>query len=221
MNEAAPAAPLPRRGWWTETYGLDVRSLALFRVSIALLLLGDLFRRSLDLRVFYTDRGVLPRTTLLSALPNPHHLSLYLANGSVAFTTALFLAAAVAAAALLVGFRTRAASVVSWLLLLSLHSRNPMVLDGGDALLLTFVFWGMFLPLGAVFSIDRALDPSPKPAPSRVFSAATVAFFLQVAFLYWFTAALKTGPEWRTDGSAVYYALRTPYFVQPFGRLLL
>src|SRR5205085_1218693 len=109
----------------------------------------------------------------------------------------------------------------SWLFLVSLHARNPMVLDAGDALLASFVFWAMFLPLGAAFSVDRALDPSREPPPRRVFSAATVAVLLQVAILYWFTAALKTGPEWRSEGSAVYYALRTPYFVQPFGRLLL
>jgi hypothetical protein len=69
----------------------------------------------------------------------------------------LFAIAALVAIALLVGYRTRLATVLL-ALLASLQARNPTLIQGGDNLLLLLLFWGMFLPLGARFAIDAALD---------------------------------------------------------------
>src|ERR1700678_2894139 len=43
-------------------FGLDLRSLALFRINIALVFLWDLQERARDLRAHYTEDGVLPLT---------------------------------------------------------------------------------------------------------------------------------------------------------------
>jgi hypothetical protein len=45
-------------------FGLDLRSLALFRIGLALILLFDLYYRALDLRAFYTDWGLYPRSLM-------------------------------------------------------------------------------------------------------------------------------------------------------------
>ena len=52
------------------------------------------------------------------------------------------------------------------------------------------------------------------------FSAATVAYVVQLALLYWCTALLKNGPEWTRDGTALYYALSLDQLLLPGGRLL-
>jgi hypothetical protein len=39
--------------------------------------------------------------------------------------------------------------------------------------------------------------------------------------VYWFTALLKTGAEWRVDGTALYYALSAKQIAQPLGTYLL
>jgi len=44
---------------------------------------------------------------------------------------------------------------------------------------------------------------------------------MQVVFVYWFTVLYKTGPEWRADGTAVYYALNVDKMVTPIGQYLL
>src|SRR6185312_201958 len=44
-------------GRWHEVFALDVRSLALFRIGLGLLLLADLGQRVLDLNAHYTDAG--------------------------------------------------------------------------------------------------------------------------------------------------------------------
>jgi hypothetical protein len=51
-------------------------------------------------------------------------------------------------------------------------------------------------------------------------SAATVAYIVQLALLYWCTALLKTGPEWTRDGTALYYAFSLDQLLLPGGRLL-
>src|SRR5207302_9988395 len=106
--------------------------------------------------------------------------------------------------------------------LLSLHNRNPMILQGGDVLLRMLLFWGMFLPLGVRYSLDALLKPSTlAPQATRVFSVATVAMLLQVAFMYWFSVFLITDPVWFGDYTAIYYALSLDHLVTPLGNSLL
>jgi hypothetical protein len=194
---------------------LDLRSLAVFRIGLGLLLLADLFVRSGDLTAHYTDAGVLPRDVVPASATCLHGL-----DGSWAFQAALFLVAGLFALALLVGWHTRLATFASCFLLISLHARNPLVIDGGDVLLRVLLFWGIFLPLGARWSLDRARSPEPPPPPC-VTSVATTALLLQVCFVYWFSALLKSDPSWRTDGTAVYYALSLEPFATRMGRHLL
>ncbi|MEJ7815281.1 MAG: HTTM domain-containing protein [Rubrobacter sp.] len=82
------------------------------------------------------------------------------------------------------------------------------------------LFWGMLLPLGAYWSVDRTRSALPRPSP-RFLSLATFGLLMQIAFVYWFTAALKSGPEWRTDYTALYYALSLDQLATPIGHVLL
>ena len=199
-------------------FGCDLRTLALFRVSLALVLLTDLINRAEFLTAHYTDFGILPRTDAIAWLA-PWRLSIHLFNGSTFFQALLFIIAGLFALALLIGYRTRLATIVSWFLLLSLLNRNPILLQGGDTLLLLLLFWGMFLPLGARYSVDAALNPNP-PAPNAYFSVATLGLLLQCMSVYFFTALLKSGSEWIPQGTAVYYALHLDSFATPLGAWL-
>jgi len=210
----------PRVNLLERLFAIDLRSLAALRIGLALLLLADLAVRSADLVAHYTDRGVLPRAFLLDRVAGRWQASIHLMSGTAAVQAALFAIAAAFALSLLVGHRTRRATLVSWALLISLHVRNPMVLQGSDLLLRMLLLWGIFLPLGARYSVDSALDNSSERTPERVLSWASAALLLQVAMVYAFSAALKSGPEWR-DGSAVYYALQIDHFAKPFARHVL
>ncbi len=204
-----------------EIFGADLRSLAAFRMALALLVLADLANRATDLAGHYSDQGILPRSVLVEEVLNPWRFSLSLMSGQPLFQGLLFGVAAVAAVGLLVGYRTRLMTAVVWVLLLSIQWRNPLVNSSGDMLLHLLLFWGMFLPLGAYWSVDRALRPVQARFSMRFLSLATAALFLQIAFMYWFTALLKSGPEWRVDGTALYYALSIDRFTTPIGNYLL
>ncbi len=196
-------------------FGIDLRTLALFRVSLATMVITDLVLRARDLRAHYTDAGMLPRAALLGDIGQWGY-SLHLASGSAAIQAGLFVVAGLVALSLLVGYRTRLSTVVSWFLLLSLQARNPGIVQGADLLLSLLLFWGMFLPLEARFSVDAALNEQIQKAPDSYFSVATMALLLQCMSVYFFGALQKTAPTWIPDGTAVYYALHIDYLVTPF-----
>jgi hypothetical protein len=203
-----------------EIFGADLRSLATFRIVLALLVLSDLANRATDLSAHYTDAGIMPRTVLVEQVLSPWAFSLNLMNGGGLFQALLFGVAAFAAFGMLLGYRTRLMTFVVWLLLLSIQLRNPLLNGSESPMLRMLLFWGMLLPLGAYWSVDGARSALPRPSP-RFLSLATFGLFMQIAFVYWFTAALKSGPEWRTDYTALYYALSLDQLATPVGHMLL
>lgn len=137
-------------------FGGDKRSAALFRVALAITVLGDVVDRANDLEAHYTDAGVLPRGLVLEKFTNATWLSLHMWGGSWWAMAIMFAIHLMAATAMLVGWHSRKAAFSVWLLTTSLQSRNILVLHSGDVLLRLSLFWALFLPLGDVFSLDAA-----------------------------------------------------------------
>ncbi len=204
-----------------ELFGLDLRSLALFRVGLALVIIVDLIIRAGDLRSLYSDAGVMPRT-LLKEIANPFYWSINSISGEPFVQGLIFLIIGLIAIALLVGYRTRLATIAMWAFVISIQNRNPALNFAADAVLRALLFWAMFLPLGASYSIDSALNSSQEKLPKRIASAATVALMIQIVLIYAGSAAYKTKSEiWWPDGDAVYYALNFDGYATPFGQFLL
>ncbi len=105
-------------------FSIDLRSLALFRVGLAILIIADLISRARDLSAFYTDAGVLSRA---ESIANSHFLqvSLYWISGNQWIVGGLFVLAGLVALLLGLGYRTRLMAILSWMLLLSLETETP------------------------------------------------------------------------------------------------
>lgn len=206
-------------------YSLDLRSLALFRVGLALVLIGDLIVRACDLTVFYTDWGILPRAALLDNFSLPERFSIHLMSGAFAFQAALFIIAGLFALMLLFGVRTRFAAFASWFMLISIQMRNPVILQGGDVYLRVLAFIAIFLPLGAMYSVDAALDTTREEERNArtpvYFSTFGLALMAQISLVYIFAVLLKSAPEWRVNHTAVFYALSIQQMSTPLGQFLL
>lgn len=215
------ARPKPPVGQWLRGLEIDLRSLALFRVALGLVLLADLLILIPQIDDFYTDRGVLPREAMLRLLGSRWTISLHLISGEWVVQLALFLVAVLFAIGFTVGYRTRFCAIASWILLASMQARTPPLLHGGDAVLRLLLFWCMFAPLNARYSLDRALNPSTPPLPVRHLSPATLALMFQLCGIYWFAASEKMHPDWLIDRTAVYYALNLDQFVTPLGKVVL
>lgn len=190
--------------YFRSTFGLDLRSLAAMRIGLAGVVLTDLAIRASDFHAMYSSEGLAP-VAFVRSLQRIPVWSLHLLSGSDAWQIFLFGLATVIAVAMLLGYRTRLAVVASWILLTSVQMRLPIVLNAGDTLLRVALFWSMFLPLGAVWSLDAFRSDKPSgslgglPLSRYVnpfVSVATVALIVQLAIVYWFAGWAKWNDAW-------------------------
>ncbi len=206
-------------------FGIDLRSLAAFRMGVAGVLLLDLWYRAHEITAYFTDVGVLPRIARIELFETHFRdtWSLHLMGGTLWSQVLLFMLAAVLATWLLVGYRTRLAAFGSWILLCSLDARNPVILDSGDVLLRSMLFWGLFLPLGARWSFDQPPADGSFLRKPVITSVATFALLIQLCLMYWFSFAFKSlsvgemPSPWTHGYSAVYYALNCDAFATAGG----
>jgi hypothetical protein len=199
--------------------GLDLRSLGLWRIALGLVLLIDWLTRSFHFRAHYTAEGILPLRAYLNLPDLSVRLwSVFYLNDAPWFVGLLFALGTLSALALTLGYRTAWSGWIAWVLLVSLHHRNPLVLTKGDSYLSLLIFWGNFLPWGKAFSLDGGVgEDLARPHQS----VAGVAYLFQVCFLYWFTALLRTGPSWQVDGSALYLSYNLESLVKEPAYMML
>ncbi len=146
---------MPRK--FASMFDVDLRSLAGLRIALATLGLWDLGVRSTSLVAHYTDAGTFPRVDLLDWFAPWHEwpICIHLVAGSTWGVALVFAVHFAALLALLVGYKSRVAAFVSWLLFASVLSRNPFLSYGGDVYLRLLLFWSFLLPVGGAWSFDR------------------------------------------------------------------
>ena len=207
------------RRWFAASFGIDPRSLAAFRIAVSILLLVDLAARISDFTAMYVDGGIMPIETVREFSRGSWSWSLHWLSGKVWYQGVLFGLAGGFAAMLLLGFQTRLATIASWMLLMSLHRHAPLILNGGDALMRSLLFWGMFLPLGRTWSIDsRRGGGNDRAEP--VVSVPAMGILLQVCLMYWFTAIFKFMAGWE-NGMGLEHALQWGGYNKPLADVLL
>jgi hypothetical protein len=78
------------------------------------------------------------------------------------------------------------------------------------------LFWGLFLPMGAYFSVDAVLNSGSPPKSMQILSMPTAALIIQVCIIYWSATVFKWNPDW-LEGNAVSYALEIDQFATDAG----
>ncbi|MEZ5326084.1 MAG: HTTM domain-containing protein [Verrucomicrobiales bacterium] len=216
----------PLIGWMavaSRVFSIDPRSLAFFRIAIGIVLLVDLAIRANDLSAMYTDDGMFSRTLICRHYTDVWNWSFHFGGGSLAYQAILFGFSVLFAIAMVIGFETRIATILSWLMLVSLHNRVPPILNGSDNLHRMLLFWAMFLPIQRVWSVDawmasrRSSKSTPPPSGLLpVSNAATAAILLQMAFIYFFSAISKTNSDW-LSGRAIEGILAHDFYARSLG----
>jgi hypothetical protein len=196
-------------------FGIDTRSLGLFRIAFASVLIYDLLLRWRVLDAFYSNAGVLPNGILyLQFSGQPHFCPLALVQTlpSLHIVFALGLAAYVA---FLIGWFTRAFSLLSFFFFVNLVNRNPLTNFGGDVVMVTIFAWALLLPLGTRFSIDRIRRARCTVIHDQVYSLAAFGIVLQIALIYGLAGFNKRDSWW--DGTAVFDALHLDQYASALG----
>lgn len=203
---------------------LDSRSLAFFRILLGSLIAIKIVHLFPNLGLILADDGLLPRSLLAVNTTAPwEHLSVYSWIGSSIGIDVLACCHLAIAAAFILGWRTRWVAPLLWFFTVSLNMRNPMILNGGDKIMTTFLFWGLFLPLGEKLSLDsiRTGNHPTKTSPPFLTAFASTCFVLQLVILYTFSGYSKSHPIWTLDFDALRCALLNGAYTRPLGQELL
>ncbi len=184
-----------------ERFEVDTRALAVFRVAVASLLAADVLLRSRNLTLYYTGEGVVSRELARAATPEYAFSVFYVLPDHRVTTAAVFLFALLVSLQLAVGYRTRVATMLAFLVVVSIDHRNPFVLSYADGLYALLLFWAVFLPLGERWSVD-AVHRERRPRDT-VANVATALILLQMIAMYVVNGVHKTTSSLWLEGDAV------------------
>ncbi len=190
-----------QRFWFSEE---ETSTLALLRIAFALVVIGWTLAVVVDLSALFSSTGILPSEP---GAPGTWGLMAVLPGHAALIVCAVVLLAA--AVCLLVGYRTRLASVLVFAGLVSFQRRNPFVFDSGDSLLRIIALFLALSPAGASLSIDRLRKARERfwEFPSRAVWPLRL-MQIQLSVIYLATVWAKArGTAWN-HGTAVSYALR-------------
>jgi hypothetical protein len=185
---------------------LDLRSLAAFRIAIGAVVCADALLRTRDFAMMFGIEGMFPPEVLRRHFGDAWTWSLGLFVDADWWNAAVLALEGIAGAAVALGIGTRLATCAAWVAVVSVMRRTLPATNAGDALLACLLFWGMFLPLGAVWSVDAARcrdDNATAVRPSRL---ASWALLLQIAAVYLSAGLAKLNGSW-LSGDALSYAL--------------
>ncbi|HXH31869.1 MAG TPA: DCC1-like thiol-disulfide oxidoreductase family protein [Bacteriovoracaceae bacterium] len=203
--------------FFKKTLSFDYRSLAFYRFLLGIIVMADVAYRWPDLTNFYTDVGLVPRSIFTSEMTMPWSFSLHLANGSLPFIVVIFAIHFLCGLMIALGYKTRWAVFGAYILTVSVHNRNWLINNGGDDVLRAILFLSVFLPLNKCFSVDSAMENGKQDSRESTFSTWGLAFYLQAFVIYFVGYILKDSPIWRSEFTAVTYALGLDIFQTPLG----
>jgi hypothetical protein len=225
MSLALRAPSLFVRSWNDFFHApLDLRICALVRIGYAALVLVWLAVLYPDLAAFFTDDGLLPLNAAGGLMPGGAWSVLAWLPQDAVWVGAAYGMAVAHALFLLVGLASRinAAAVFVWIV--SFCNRNPLIMDGEDAVFRLIGFYLLVMPCGACWSLDAWLarwrmerqegDAFRSSQSARKGSAWGLRLLqVQMCVIFLSAAICKLQqPEWR-DGTAMYYTSRlSDYF---------
>jgi hypothetical protein len=210
----------------------DRRTLGFSRILLGFFLLMDVCHRGRVWLDMYSSIGVLPTPLNLERPQAYGAFTIFNAFNTPAELRVLWAVMAVNAFCLMIGYRTKVAQMLAFVLHIGMNGRVLLIENGGYVVNNLLLLWTMFLPLGDRFSVDALVaslrrrkevdaaelnDRSDMLAPGIERFHTTflgVVLTIQIGAIYYFNVIHKTGPSWR-DGTAVHYVLYVDRMATP------
>ena len=203
--------------WIQKPFYLDLRSIALFRVLLSLILIYDfLWTRLPYYKLFHTSQGLVSLETIFSK--NSLNIFILLLSENSILLFLFFYLTLVFSFFLLIGYKSKTSSFLCLCLLWIFQSQSPLILSNTDQLIKLFLFWACFLPLGGIWSVDRALSLSQK-GKFQFLHSSSFLFISQIVLVYiltWLMAWNRSeGPQ-----DVIGHLLSLEQSRKPFGAFL-
>ena len=132
--------------------------------------------------------------------------------GAEAVVATVLAVHAVAAAFLMVGYRSRAAALFAWATFVLIKDSSPAFLYGVGAMMLIALFYCLLMPVAREWSLDRLLK-APMPG-GRDASFSVLVLRMHLCIVYAAAGIAKAAGEQWWAGDAIWRALSLPQFRQ-------
>jgi hypothetical protein len=182
----------------------DPTALGLLRVALVLVMTASLLTHVGAVSDYFSSHATIGGPVAREAFHSRWSLFFWVSEPWA--VRAVFAVGVVAHLLWLVGLYTRAASLLAWVVWISMVGRQPLLYALPDQLHTALATLLMLTPAGRGLSLDARLRGKRRPVP--VWCRRVIQ--LQIAVVYVATGALKSGETWK-DGTALYYTLVNPY----------
>ncbi|MCP4121132.1 MAG: hypothetical protein GY751_05215 [Bacteroidetes bacterium] len=176
-----------------QKFGIDIRSLGLFRIFLGLSLLFDLlyFKLGLFNVLISPDQAIFP-VSEMHRLFGFQAWSVFDVLGPGRMTSVFLLICGLTYLLLTLGYRSRIVSILAFICFWNLSQRIAVFYNPAEMLTGCMLFLGMFLPLDSALSIR----PTPGSSSRTLFSSPfTVLILFQLALVYLMFAVVRLEPE--------------------------
>ncbi len=194
---------------------IPASSLGIFRILFSLVMLANAVLLFPDLKTWFSESGVLPNS-LAKDLLSGIRINVFNLFPPTDFTLySVFSIYLLSILCLLFGIFTRTATVLAWILTVSFHHRNTLILNSGDTVMRCLLFYMIFAPLGKTFSVERlirVLRGKEEEGNTLFIPWSQRLMQIQVAVMYLATVAWKLRGEMWVQGTAVFYTSRLKEF---------
>jgi hypothetical protein len=183
----------------------DPAALGLVRILLVTVLLLSMLTHVGAVSDYFSADSVLAGEFARKAFPS--RLSVFFFVENPWAVRAIFWLGVLAHVAWLLGWYTRVASLIAYVVWVSMFGRHPLLYSLADQLQMVLCTLLVLMPSGRGLSLDAKLRGKGGPVPvwcRRVMQ-------LQLAVVYTATGLLKTGDTWHDQGTALYYSLANPY----------
>lgn len=201
--------------WWH--YWLQPTSPAsvcVLRILLGILIVVSTLMFLPESANYFGPQGLVSENSINRYHGEGHFSLLFLLPRTDSSVSAVLYCLLLSSICMALGLHTRATTVIAFVCLVSLHHRNPLIMNGGDTLLRVLCFLMIFAPAGAMYSLDALNSRKKSPAPPLHAPWAQRLIELQICALYCQAFWCKAmGDDW-VNGDAVFYATHMPEYVR-------
>jgi hypothetical protein len=196
----------------------DRRTLALFRIGSGLVTLAFAGTWLSHLQAFFSNEGYAQAAYVQVTTPYSHY-SLFFFNDSYTFVKICYALLVVSCLALIVGYASRLASILVYILFVSFTSRFPLLIYGGSEVLHFLLFFSMFLPYAPFIEQFKKITFWPAKVTS-VEAWGIRMIQLNLAIVYFFAGISKFRSAGWFQGTELGNSLMTRFGIYGPGPLL-
>lgn len=184
---------------------------SVLRIGYGVLLLINVALWAPDLRLWFTEAGLVPLATGRELI-NEHAPTILGWVDGVWWVWLWYGVLLISGALLTVGWHSRFQAVLVLVLLTSFQDRNYAIVDGEDTLFRLFAFYLALCPAGWAYSLDARRRKRRGVEVAAPIPWALRLFALQISVIYLSSAIEKAlGTDW-IAGTAMYYVARGDAF---------